>query len=135
MDLKPKRKVNRKLVITYVCNSFYCDISMQVTHVCDFKYWEIFRGLTVEQIKEREESFEYPPRLQIKCEQINPLKSLDSNFKIFKTTKNNEVPIATFPLVKKVTGMLCLKCSYKFTYRHLYECICTCINMVTFRCA
>ena len=106
MDLKPKRKVNCKLVITYVPNS---DISMQITHVCDFKYWEIFRGLTVEQLKEREESFDYPPRLQIKCEQINPLKSLYSNFKVFKTTKKNKVPIATFPLVKKVTGMLLIK--------------------------
>ena len=79
---------------------------MQITHVCDFKYWEIFRNLTVEQMKEREESLEYPPRLQIKCEQIDPLKSLNSNFKVFKTTKSNEVPIAMFPLVKIVTGML-----------------------------
>ena len=78
--------------------------SIQITHLCDFEYWEIFDGLTVEQIREREESFEYPPRLQIKCEQIDNSKSLYSSFKISKRSKDKEKPIAQFPLVKKVAG-------------------------------
>ena len=81
-----------------------CNISIQITHLCDFKYWEIFRGLTVEQIREREESFDYPPRLQIKCEQIDASKPLYSSFEVFKSTKSKEVLIARFSLVKKVTG-------------------------------
>ena len=78
--------------------------SIQITHLCDFEYWEIFHGLTVEQIKEREESFEYPPRLQITCEQIDNSKSLYSSFKVSKRSKDKEKPIAQFPLVKKVAG-------------------------------
>ena len=77
---------------------------MQITHLCDFEYWEIFRGLTVEQIREREESFEYPPRLQITCAQIDNSKSLCSSFRVSKRSKDMEKPIAEFPLVKQVAG-------------------------------
>ena len=78
---------------------------MQITHLHDFEYWEIFRGLSIEQIKEREESLEYPPRLQIKCEQLDASKPLFSSFKVSKRSKNREIPIAQFPLIKKVTGI------------------------------
>ena len=79
--------------------------SLQITHLRDFKYWEIYRGLTVKQIKERERNFEYPPRLKINCEQMDASKPLCSSFKISKRSKDEEIPIAQFPLVKKVTGM------------------------------
>ena len=78
--------------------------TIQVTHLCDFEYWEIFRGFTVDQIKEREESFEYPPRLQIKCEQIDDTKPLIFSFEVSKRSKNMKIPIAKFSLVKKVSG-------------------------------
>ena len=77
---------------------------MQITHLCDFEYWEIFRGFTVEQIREREECFEYPPRLQIRCEQIDDTKPLYSSFKVSKRSKDREMLIAKFPLIKKVSG-------------------------------
>ena len=79
-------------------------IHIQITHLCDFEYWEIFRGFTVDQIREREESFEYPPRLQIRCEQIDDTKPLYSSFKLSKRSKNREMPIAKFSLIKKVSG-------------------------------
>ena len=89
-----------------MCISLF-NFSLQITHLCDFEYWEIFRGFTVEQIKEREESLEYPPRLQIKCEQIDATtcKSLFFSFKISKRSKDREIPIAQFPLIKKVAGL------------------------------
>ena len=68
------------------------------------KYWEIFRGFTVDQIREREKSFEYPPRLQIRCEQIDDTKPLYSSFEESKRSKNREMPIAKFSLIKKVSG-------------------------------
>lgn len=80
----------------------YPDIPFQITHLCDFEYWKIFQGLTVEEIKEREASCDYPPRLQIQCEQIDFSKSLFSSFEVSK--KNWKMPIAQFPLVKKVSG-------------------------------
>ena len=75
---------------------------MQIFHLCDFKFWKIFHGLTVEEIKTREASFDYPPRLQIQCEQIDVSKPLYSSFQVSKKYKN--MVIAEFPLVKKVTG-------------------------------
>ena len=76
----------------------------QITHLRDFEYWKIFSGLTIEQIREREESLEYPPRLQIKCEQIDASQPLYCSFKISKKSNSIETPIAKFSLVKKVTG-------------------------------
>ena len=104
MDLKPKWKAESKLVTIYVYYSI--QHSIQIAHLCDFKYWEIFQGLTVEQIREREQSFEYPPRLQIKCEQIDYSKSLYSSFEISKRSEDMEKPIdiVTFPLIKKAAG-------------------------------
>ena len=81
-------------------------LSMQITHLRDFKYWEIFSGLTVEQIREREESFDYPPRLKIECVQIDVSKSLFSSFVVSKRSKNMETtPIAQFLVIKKVLGI------------------------------
>ena len=77
---------------------------LQVTHLHDFEYWRIFCDLTVKEIKEREERFEYPPRLQIKCKQIDPSKPLYSSFKVSKRSKNKEVPIAQFLLEKTLPG-------------------------------
>ena len=65
----------------------------------------MFHGLTVEQIREREQCFEYPPRLQIKCKQIKPDKPLYSGFKVNKRNKKMEVPIAQFSLIKEVVGI------------------------------
>ena len=64
----------------------------------------MFHGLTVEEIREQEEQFEYPPRLQIDCQQIDPSKPLNSSFKISRRSKNNEAPIAKFLLRKKMAG-------------------------------
>ena len=64
----------------------------------------MFRGLTNDQIKEREKSFEYPPRLQIKCEQIDYSKLLHFSFKVAKRTKNREIAIAQFSLCEKISG-------------------------------
>ena len=75
----------------------------------------MFSGLSVEQIKEREESCDYPPRLQIKCKQINISKSLYSSFVISKKSKNMDtsMPIAQFSLEKEVKG------SYVASYGHM----------------
>ena len=82
---------------------------MQITHLSDFEYWKIFSGLTIEQMKEREECLEYPPRLQIKCDQIDDAKSLYSGFEISQRSKNREIVIAEFSLIKKVSGnYLCI---------------------------
>ena len=78
--------------------------SLQITHLCDFEYWRIFRDLTVKEIKEREDRFEYPPRLQIKCKQMDPSKPLYSSFKISKRSKNKETSIAQFSIDKIVPG-------------------------------
>ena len=77
---------------------------MQITNLRDFKYWKIFRGLTIEEIKERENSFDYPPRLQITCEQLDASKPLFSNFQVSKRSKHLERPIVQFPLVKTMSG-------------------------------
>lgn len=69
----------------------------------------MFRGLTTEQIKQREERFQYPPRLQIECEQNKPCEPLHSSFQVYKRYKELSikapVPIARFLLVKKASGM------------------------------
>ena len=77
----------------------------QITHLCDFEYWRIFQGLNVEEIKEREESFEYPPRLQLTCDQIksDASKSLFCSFEISKKSNNTTTTIAEFS-VKKFAG-------------------------------
>ena len=91
-------------------NYFICSYSLQITHLCDFEYWRIFRDLTVEEVKEREERFEYPPRLQIKCKQTDASKPLYSSFKVSKRSNNKEVPIAQFLLDKMVAGTVI--CTY-----------------------
>ena len=58
-------------------------------------------------MKEREKSFEYPPRLQIRCKQIDVSTPLYFSFKISKrSTKNmdNSKEIAQFSLDKEVAG-------------------------------
>ena len=86
------------------CELLHTFTTLQVTHLHDFEYWRIFRDLTVKEIKEREERFEYPPRLQMKCKQIDPSKPLYSSFKVFKRSKNKEIPIAQFLLEKASPG-------------------------------
>ena len=53
---------------------------------------------------EREDNFEYPPRLQVECRQNGSSKSLFSNFVICKVNNRKEERIAQFSLTKKVTG-------------------------------
>ena len=77
---------------------------LQVTHLHDFEYWRIFRDLTVKEIRQRQERFEYPPRLQIKCKQINPSKPLYFSFKVSKRSKNKEVTIAQYLVDKTLPG-------------------------------
>ena len=76
---------------------------MQIIHLRDFEYWRIFDGLTVEEIIKKEESYEYPPRLQIECKQIGDFKPLYSSFVISKKDKRNEIieDIAQFSLGMK----------------------------------
>ena len=94
------------MYVTFKLNPSTLHLYQQITHLRDFKYWEIYRGLTVKQIKERERNFEYPPRLKINCEHMDTsTKPLQSRFTISKRSKDKEIPIAQFPLVKKVTGM------------------------------
>lgn len=81
---------------------YYVNISFQIRFFRDFEYWNIFSGLTPEEIKMRQESFDYPPRLQIECQQIDPSKSLYNKFDLYKRYPNQV--IAEFSLVKKVTG-------------------------------
>ena len=81
---------------------------MQIAHLGDFKYWRIFHGLTVEQIREREELCEYPPRLQIKCKPFDAAKSLYFSFTVSKRSKNRDIPIAQFLLDKILAGMYLL---------------------------
>ena len=78
--------------------------TLQVTHLRDFEYWRIFHDLTVKEIRERQERFEYPPRLQIKCKQIDPSKPLYSSFIVSKRSKNKEVTIAQYLLDKTSPG-------------------------------
>ena len=101
----------------WLCELIYVQLfPIQITHLCDFAYWLIFRDLTVEEIREREERFEYPPRLQIKCKQVDASKPLYSSFKISKRSKNEETPIAEFILDKTVAGMYMYVCVYVAMY-------------------
>ena len=71
----------------------------------DFKYWRIYS--TVEQMKEREKICEYPPRFQIKYEQIDLSESIYFSFVISKKFENKDKEIkriGQFPFVKKTTG-------------------------------
>lgn len=78
---------------------------LKITYLQDFKYWEIFCGLTIEEMEKRENDFQYPPRLKINCKQVGASKSLCSSFKVSKRSKDKEIIlIAEFPLDKKVTG-------------------------------
>ena len=79
---------------------------MQIVHLQDFEFWKIFDGLTVEERREREESFDYPPRLRIECLQIDATKPLYSNFKVSK--KHNKNVIGEFSLIRQVTGNLAI---------------------------
>ena len=79
----------------------YVYLTFQIVHLQDFKYWEIFSGLTVDQIREREEDYEYPPRLKIECQQIDASKSLQFSFEVSKRNMNNDIqPVAQFSLNK-----------------------------------
>ena len=101
----------------YGCSDYYIyNHSLQITHLCDFEYRRIFHGLTVEEIREREERFEYPPRLQIDCQQNDSSKPLNCSFEISKRSKNNEAPIAKHLLHKKVAG------TYAWIYVTTYAC-------------
>ena len=60
--------------------------------------------MTTKEIKEKERSFEYPPRLQIQCQKIDVTKPLYSGFEISKRGHNN-VTVAKFSLDKTVAGM------------------------------
>ena len=62
---------------SYVCR-YLCILwkFFQVIFPYDFEYQRMFYGLTLEEIREREKSCHYPPRLQINCQQIDALKSL-----------------------------------------------------------
>ena len=58
-------------------------------------------------MREREETFDYPPRLRIECVHIDSSKPLYSSFKVSK--KHNNIMIGEFSLVKQVTGMYVTK--------------------------
>ena len=77
----------------------------QIIHLRDFEYWRIFQGLTAEEMKQREENYEYPPRLQLDCTQLDNSKSLLSSFVVSKKfTAMEEKEVAQFKLNKKVAG-------------------------------
>lgn len=102
MDLKSKGKAYCKSITLCIYILFHCFI--QITHLGDFKYWRIFRGLTIQQIKDREALFEYPPRLQIRCKQVDTTKPLYFTFTISKRSKKKEVHVAQFSLDYIVPG-------------------------------
>ena len=96
----------------YIRIFMYLLITLQIIHLRDFAFWRIFQGLNTEEIEKRQSNFDYPPRLQIECVQIDPSKSLYSSFEISKTDSNN---IANFPVIKKAAG----------SYKPLEEKLCT----------
>ena len=53
-------------------------------------------------MREREETFDYPPRLRIECVHIDSSKDLCSSFKVSKKHSNDIV--GEFSLVKLVSG-------------------------------
>lgn len=106
---------------TYVAMLMYSLLHPQIIHLRDFEYWKIFHGLTVEEIRERETNFDYPPRLQIQCEQIDTSKPLYSSFEVSKRHKN--MVVAVFPLVKKVTG------TYVHTWLVIHSLICQSLSL------
>ena len=96
------QQYTHNLIYSFSYISIYC--SIQVTHLRDFEYWKIFSGLTIEEIREREKCYEYPPRLQIHCKQIDFSKSLSSSFVVSKRNRDKEISITQFSLVKQVSG-------------------------------
>ena len=75
----------------------------QINHLRDFEHWRIFKGLKNKEIKEHEKKFEYPPRLQIECTQLDGSKPLHSSFVVSKKKKSmesREEHIAQFPIKK-----------------------------------
>ena len=52
-------------------------------------------------MREREETFHYPPRLRIECVHIDSSRPLYSSFMVSK--KHNNIVIGEFSLVKQVT--------------------------------
>ena len=102
MDLKSRGKAYCKLITMCIFITFQYFI--QITHLGDFKYWRIFYGLTIQQIKEREALFEYPPRLQIRCKQVDTTKPLYFTFTISKRRKKKEIHVAQFSLDYVVPG-------------------------------
>ena len=51
-------------------------------------------------------------------------KPLCSSFKISKRSKDEEIPIAQFPLVKKVTGIYICDTQQLATYDNVYMYVC-----------
>ena len=92
--------------MAFIPSHIHIPMYAQITHLCDFEYWRIFKGLTAKEIREREESFEYPPRLQLTCDQIksDASKSLFCSFEISKTSNSKTTTIAEFS-VKKIAGI------------------------------
>ena len=77
--------------------------SIQISH-SDFMYWNIFSD--IEQLRECEELFEYPPRLQIIFQHINTSKSLSGSLVISKrNNKNSESVIGQYAVIKEVIGI------------------------------
>ena len=62
----------------------------------------MFHGLTDDERREREKSFDYPPRLRIECIPTGTSKPLYSSFKVSK--KHSEIVIGEFSLTKQVAG-------------------------------
>ena len=61
--------------------------------------------MTDKQITEREENYEYPPRLRIECKQMDISKALHSTFVVYKKSKDKEDEcIARFTINKGITG-------------------------------
>ena len=107
MDFKAKEETKSKVANIYLMHYFPNNVSMQITHIKDFQYWKIYDGFTIDEIKERKLTFDYPPRFQIQCEQIDASKSLFSSFVLSKRNRNKEEEeIAEFSLIKKVTGTI-----------------------------
>ena len=63
----------------------------------------MYKGLTKKEMRRREKTFQYPPRLRIECVHIDSSKPLCSSFTVSKI--HNHVVIGEFSLVKQVTGM------------------------------
>ena len=68
-------------------------------------------------MKEREENYEYPPRLQIDCIQLDSSSSLLSSFVVSKkSTAMEEKDVVKFTLKKNITGTYIYVCTYICMY-------------------